>query len=111
MLEALWSVEFLSTNTQGKGAGVIVLESSRAFGGDSQYFYIGTYQLDRDILKAEVKVTHYAGLPYSVFGPLKELTLKLEGKIAERTFDLNGHRVDQPGMKIIARLTKRADLP
>lgn len=54
MLEALWSVEFLST-AQGYGAGVIVLESSRVFGGDSTYFYIGSYELTHDILTAEVK--------------------------------------------------------
>ncbi len=111
MLEALWSVEFLSTTTQGYGAGVIVFESNRAFGGDAQYFYIGRYELVHDTLKAEAKVTHYAGLPNSVFGPRKEFTLKLEGKIAEPMFDLKGYLVEQPGMKIIVRLTKRADLP
>jgi len=110
MLEALWSVEFIS-NTQHYGAGVIVLESSRAFGGDSNYFYIGSYELVHDILKAEAKVTHYFGPPNSVFGPLKEFTLKLEGKVAEHTFDLHGYLIEQPALKIVVRLTKRADLP
>lgn len=110
MLEALWSVEFIAS-TQRFGAGVIVLESSRAFGGDSTYFYIGSYELDRDIIKAQVKVTHYFGPQNSVFGARKEYTLNLEGKIAERTFDLKGHLVEQPEMKIVVRLTKRADLP
>lgn len=110
MLEALWSVDFLA-NTQRPGAGVVVLESSRAFGGDSNYIYIGSYKLVHEILKAEVKVTHYSGPMNSVFGARKEFTLKLEGKIAERTFDLRGHIVDQPELEIIVRLTKRADLP
>jgi hypothetical protein len=110
MLEALWSVEF-SSNAQGFGAGVIVFESSRAFGGDAQYFYIGRYKIVDGILKAEAKVTHYANLPNSIFGPLKEFNLRLEGKIAEPTFDLKGYLVERPEMKIIARLTKRADLP
>ena len=110
MLEALWSVEFIS-NTERYGAGVIVLESSRAFGGDSQYFYIGKYELVHDTLKAEAKVTHYFGTPNSVFGALKEFTLKLEGKFAEHTFDLQGYLVEQPDNRIVVRLTKRADLP
>lgn len=110
MLEALWSVEFFS-NAQGFGAGVIVFESSRAFGGDAQYFYTGRYELVHDTLKADAKITHYANLPNSIFGPLKEFNLKLEGKIAEPTFELKGYVVEQPKMEIIARLTKRAALP
>lgn len=111
MLEALWSVEFNSDTTQGYGAGVIVLESSRAFGGDANYFYIGSYALDNGMLKASVKVTHYAGQPHSIFGPAKEFNLALEGKIATDTFELFGYVVEQSGMKIRIRLTKRADLP
>lgn len=38
MLEALWSVEFVS-NTDGEGAGVAVLETGRILGGDGQYYY------------------------------------------------------------------------
>lgn len=110
MLEALWSVEFV-TSAQTGGAGVIVLESSRAFGGDSFYYYIGRYELVHDILKAEVKVTHYSGPMASVFGPFKELNYKLEGKIGEPSFMLRGHVVGQPEKQITVRLTKRADLP
>jgi len=111
MLEALWSVEFLSGTTLRQGAGVIVLETSRAFGGDSSYFYVGGYQLIHDTLKADVKVTHYFGPTISVFGPRQQFTLKLEGKIAEHTFSLHGYLVEQPELKITVQLTKRADLP
>ena len=34
MLEALWSVEFVS-NVNDSGAGVVVLETGRILGGDS----------------------------------------------------------------------------
>jgi hypothetical protein len=111
MLEALWSVEFISSPTLRQSAGVVVLESSKAFGGDSGYFYVGSYQIVHDVLKAEVKVTHYFGPLNSVFGPHEEFTLKLEGKIADRTFSLRGHLVERPDQKITVQLTKRADLP
>lgn len=42
MIEALWSVEFMS-NLQGAGAGVAVFETGRVLGGDAGYTYVGKY--------------------------------------------------------------------
>lgn len=71
MLEALWSVEFIS-NVGGTGGGVVVLETQRLFGGDSQYFYVGTFKVEGPLVRATLKVTHYYGPPSSVFGPISE---------------------------------------
>jgi hypothetical protein len=110
MLEALWSVEFVS-NLKMFGAGVVVLETGRVFGGDSAYYYLGTCQVKNDIFKAEIKVIHYAGQAFSIFGPLDKFNLKLSGKIQEPIMELRGFLVENPQMKILIRLTKRADLP
>ena len=48
-LEALWSVRLRSLvpgatgYSQYEAAGVVVLETDRLFGGDSSYYYTGTY--------------------------------------------------------------------
>lgn len=110
MLEALWSVEFVS-NVQSFGAGVAVLETGRVLGGDAQYFYVGTYQVENAIANAEVKVTHYAGQPNSIFGQAKQFTLKLSGKPGSAYFELYGHVVENSALLIGMRLTRRADLP
>jgi len=110
MLEALWSVEFVS-NVQGAGAGVAVLETGRVLGGDNQYTYVGSYRTENHVVHADVKVTHYTGSTNSVFGPAKEFTLRVSGKPAREQFTLNGYVVENPSLKLGIRLTRRAELP
>jgi hypothetical protein len=110
MLEALWSIEFVS-NLGIYGAGVIIFETGRVFGGDSQYFYVGTCEVKHDNLEAEINVTHYHGQPFSIFGPLKKFKAKLTGKLQEPTMELNGFLLEDPNQRFIVRLIKRADLP
>ena len=110
MLEALWSVEF-SSNVQGVGAGVAVLETGRVLGGDSQYFYVGSYKVHNDQIQAQLTVTHYAGAPSSIFGTAKQFTLQLTGAPARDRFELHGHVLESPNLKITIRLTRRAELP
>lgn len=110
MLEALWSVEFIS-NAQFNGAGVVVLETGRAFGGDSQYYYVGDYKMHHDKTQVSLRVKHYSGQPSSIFGTLKEFNVKLEGIPARDTFTMEGYLVENPALKMIIRLTRRAELP
>lgn len=110
MLEALWSVEFVS-NVQSFGAGVAVLETGRVFGGDSQYYYLGSFKVVNGVLHADLEVTHYFGPPSSIFGPLKKFDLKVSGEPRSPVMDLRGNLVQDPQLKILIRLTKRAELP
>ena len=109
MLEALWSVEF-RTNTGYAGAGVVVFETRRIFGGDGQYFYIGSYAITNNQVTANLRVRHYSGPFSNVFGPLEEVNLVLSGAVAEKTFNVMGRAKEAPG-EIFIRLTHRADLP
>jgi len=43
-LEALWSVEFVAPGQNNINAGVVIFESSKLFGGDSWYYYTGSYK-------------------------------------------------------------------
>lgn len=83
-LEALWAVAF-QADAGPYGAGVVVFESNRIFGGDSCYYYVGTYELNTTIINAKIKVKHFAGPRNNIFGPVDELSLnlrlQLEGKI------------------------------
>lgn len=110
MLEALWSVKFIS-NIEGFGSGVAVLETGRLLGGDTQYFYIGSYNVENGIANATVTVTHYAGPSMSLFGQAKEVTLKLTGKPEHSEFDLQGFVVENPALNIRIHFTRRAELP
>lgn len=110
MLEALWSVEFVS-DAGVYGAGVAVFETERIFGGDSMYTYIGSYKVVGDMVRAEIEVTHYAGDPISVFGTERQFRLKFAGKPAHDSFEIIGSRVDAPDRQVAIRLTRRAELP
>lgn len=110
MIEALWTVEFISTKGNF-GAGVVVFETNRVFGGDVSYYYLGSYKVKNDEITAKIKVTHYFGPPSSIFGELKEFTIHLSGKIDSPVMTARGYLEEKPELKIAARCTRRADLP
>jgi len=62
-------------------------------------------------MQASVKVTHFAGQPNSIFGPLRQFTLRLAGTPAQQQFMLHGDVVENPSLKIGIRLSRRAELP
>lgn len=43
-IEALWTVTF-GSNLGMSGAGVVVFETGRLFGGDPDYIYLGKYDV------------------------------------------------------------------
>ena len=113
MIEGLWSLEFIS-NVGGIGAGVVVFETQRIFGGDSQYYYVGQYEMQHDgKLKAEVMVEHYAGNRLSIFGPGQDkFSLAVRADSVQRpTFQATGSMIGSPDAKIAMRLTIRSELP
>jgi hypothetical protein len=117
-LEALWSVMFIAPGQQNINAGVIIFETGRLFGGDSWYYYTGTYEGKNGILTAKLKSTHYAGpMGSPSMGIRWEGTYLFEeierGQDANgnRTIDVKGSVDEVPGASILARLTWRERLP
>jgi hypothetical protein len=117
MLEALWSVTFVSNANipLPGGGGIVVLETGRVLGGDTGFTYIGTFGAMPGTGKfhADVAVTKYRDVPgmQSVFGPLTHFNLKLEGTPAREQFRAAGHVVENPNMKIVIEFVRRAELP
>lgn len=109
MIEALWSVEFVAQNGN-IGGGVAVFESGRILGGDSSYFYTGSYRVKNGSVEAEVNVTHYFGQLNNIFGNYESVTLTLAGQIHEQQFTVSG-TAQEPQGQVAIRLTRRAELP
>jgi hypothetical protein len=110
MLEALWSLEFESGSEAG--AGVVIFETGRIFGGDAQYYYTGKYSLKDGTMSADVKVNRYSSGYGSIFGTNEqEFDLKITGKVEAPTMTATGHRVDDLAAQIEIRFTRRAELP
>ncbi len=109
--EGLWSIQFAS-DIGVVGAGVVVLETERVFGGGAQYIYLGKFKAGgKHQISAEITVTHYAGEPYFIFGTGSEFSLQLSGTLSGDTISGVGTRVDDPSRSLRVILTKRASLP
>ncbi len=113
MIEGLWSISFASVEQPETqvGAGVVVFETLRIFGGDSLYFYIGNYSISNGNISAEARVNHYFGPPSSIFGTLEQYTVVFSGPIAPNEFYVGGYVKENPAMKLVVKLVKRAELP
>ena len=117
--EALWAVYFGDVSDPSNfdpgrtNAGVAVLETQRIFGGDSKYYYLGNYEVEKDRITATVTITHFNGEPWSAFGgPLTgSLKVCLEGR--REGNEVRGHMwpEDHPEMRLTAMLRRLADLP
>jgi T3SS negative regulator,GrlR len=109
-VDALWSVEF-STRQGNYGGGMAVFAMDRIFGGDSQYYYLGTYRAVGGEITGEVEVVHYAGPSSHVFGPLQQGRVSISGQYSRSVMALSGHLIEDPSQKIAISLTRRAELP
>ncbi|MCY4559453.1 MAG: hypothetical protein OXF79_24400 [Chloroflexi bacterium] len=114
IVEALWAVHFGDAYTPSQpNGGVAILETSRIFGGDSQFYYVGKYEVTGEKLTAQVRIAHFSGPNMTAFGlPLAcPLELKLEGR---RNGDMiNGRMwpISQPDLNLPVSLKRLEDLP
>jgi hypothetical protein len=114
-VEALWTatfqVESPSPVEKWENGGVVVLETGQIFGGDSQYYYVGRFELvGNGELSGQMKVVHYHGERRSAFGDAgPTFEVEVHGKLTAP--DKMSGVMTRPGFGNLAfRLTKREDL-
>ena len=106
-IEQLWSLEFTS-ELSSEGGGVVVLEKGKILGGDNNYFYIGSYDLENNKFNATIDVKHYQGSYNPIFGKNEELIIKLVGNYDEEEMHLTGYVLEQPSTELHVRLKYHA---
>ena len=110
MLEALWAIKF-SSSIGDLGSGVVVLETGKLYGGDSDFYYIGSYNRNDDnTVEASVNVRNYSGLGISIINS-SNFHVKLTGTIEEELISLEGSPDVKPEVRINVSLKKIVDLP
>jgi len=110
-IEALWPVEF-GNDEHRAGAGVVVFESGRIFGGDAGYYYLGEYKINNGVVTGQATATHYAGEISPLFaGAGKEYTVLLSGDLEDQQMVLAGHLEQDSSKTIVVVCTRRAELP
>ena len=111
MVDGLWTVEFEGIPNL-LGGGIVFLLQNHLYGGDSQYFYTGLYDIRGDAIKAMVHVTAFVAAPETVFGTNeRQFSLELTGTLRERQITGTATRPDNPNLRIRVALTKRSELP
>jgi hypothetical protein len=113
MLEALYVVEFGDLPEAGfRNGGVAVLETSRVFGGDSGYYYLGTYTVKDGDISASVQIVKHNPSWSNAFGDAATtFNVTIQGRIADDTISGFMTRVDKPTHRLPVKLTKKALLP
>ena len=82
-IEGLWIVSY--EGVPGDGRGVVVLTASKFLGGESAWYYAGTYHTEENEFSAQVTLTHF-GKPTS-----KSVGGHLPGQSPVR-LDISGRR-------------------
>jgi hypothetical protein len=108
-VEGIWSAEFFSS-LGGSGTGVVVIDCGQLRGGDSNYFYRGTYNLVGSQLQAQLAVMHYAGPLNNIFGPVGRVNLSIEGGASPQWIMCQGYVTENPSMRISIKLRRLSNL-
>lgn len=115
-IEALWRVQFQSNSPQlvlPAGAGVVIFETGRIFGGDSAMYYLGAYSVKANVLSGTLHVGTHTAIPgvQSVFGPRPEFDLILSGTIEGDQIKVRGLLRQDRRYELTAILERLKDLP
>ena len=107
----LWTVEFISTMNRS-GKGVIVLKDGRLLGGDTGYYYTGSYEINFDTksMTANIIVIRHDPNWFSVFGNIDSFKLSFSGSVDNLHFSAMGTIVGMPEYKIRIVGNKKEDL-
>lgn len=104
MLDGLWLVQFYSPSTGDCRSGIIVFQGTRVMGGDSYYYYSGSYSTVKQDAIVKIRVRkHSPGL--SVFGQLTDFNLILQGKPAESIMLFEGY-LEHRELRLQVKLSK-----
>ncbi len=125
LLQSLWSVEVLPKgDSTGTAVGVMLFqvqrvfgdffESGRILGGDTRYYFAGTYKIENYVLDAQMDVICYAGKSDLTFGAADRVCLKitatLEPDVDRDVLMLSALPVYGASEPIDLRLTRRMKL-
>lgn len=111
-IEGLWTIDFFSKH--GAGAGVIVFETGRVFGGDSSMFYIGDYEIKNGAVSGRIRVRVHHRIPglTSIAGA-DDFEVEYSAQLSDATTQLTGKVIDASanGRIIHGSMRKLAELP
>ena len=104
----LYKIAFRSAH--GTDYGVAYMLDGRLRGGDSEMAYVGSYEMDGDLLTVQLSVTQHraaAGIG-NVFG-YQNIQVEMAGIVDNGRLSLRGSSREVPSVRFEARLSHLAD--
>jgi hypothetical protein len=110
-VDALWTLEF-RVDRGWRHGGIVVFESGRVFGGDRQYYYLGSFSVRGDEVQGTAQITHHSGPVLTAWGSnARDFSVEFRGKREGDMILGEMWRNVAPGMRQSIRLIRRAPLP
>ena len=107
-LDGLWIVQF--TGKDILGSGVVVFSSGKLFGGETGFYYIGTYESDGQMVKARALIRNFDPAIPSGFGIPGDYEMDISAVLQDDKMTGTAMIANQPQHSLGIRLTKRANL-
>jgi T3SS negative regulator,GrlR len=108
-LDGLWIVQFTAKDIFG--SGVVVFSGGKLFGGETGFYYVGSYESDGKVVQARVMVRNFDPSIPSGFGiPVSDYEMDVSATLQGYTMTGTAMIVNQPQYSLGIRLTKKANL-
>lgn len=108
MIDGFWLIH--AQGPGGTAGGIAVFSNGKVFGGDSGFYYLGTYQEKGGIVKARVAVHNFDPAIVSILSVAKDYELNVSATMTDDA--MNGTAVVSgvPNQSIALQLMKKANL-
>ncbi len=107
-VDGFWIAQF--SGTEVCGSGVVLFSNGKLFGGETGFYYIGTYESDGKIVKARVMIRNFDPAIPSGFGIIGDYEMDVSAMVQDDKIVGTAAIANQPQHSLGIRLTKKADL-
>ena len=109
MVDGFWIIQY--EGMQGNGGGVVLFTKGKVFGGDTGYYYLGSYESRGNSVTARIAVRNFIPSIPSVVGITGDFELSIVGTVEGEVMNATGRLVgvNKPGLAL--KLWKRAEVP
>lgn len=108
MIDGFWLVH--AERQGGSAGGVAVFINGKIFGGDSGFYYLGTYQEKDGIVKARVAVHNFDPAVLNIMGQATDYELSVSGVFKDDAITGTAVIPGIPNQSMSVRLTRKANL-
>lgn len=108
-LDGFWIVKFTAPGISG--SGVVLFSNGKVFGGETGFYYVGTYRSEEKVVKARVMVRNFDPNVPTGFGIAGDYEMDVSATWQDE-ISMNGTAIitNRPQYSLGLNLTKKANL-